>query len=99
MGEMAGIRAAEQRRGEALAPGCVTEGQLEGFADRLQTGGEKRARRGSEGVGLSQGSTGSHRGGEGCWEQRPGGFGARALHSLMSEWGCRVDTRKALRKC
>ena len=55
-GVMAGVRAAERKRGEALAPGRVAEGQPEGFADRLQTGAEKRATRGSAGVGLSQGS-------------------------------------------
>ena len=38
-GVMAGVRAAERRRGEALAPGHVAEGQPEGFADRLQMGG------------------------------------------------------------
>ena len=87
-GVMAGIRVVQQRRGEALAPGVSQRGSRRDLLTDCEWGSRKRVVRGSEGVGLSQGRTGGHHGGEGCWERRPGGFWARALCSLMSEWGC-----------
>lgn len=61
--------------GEALAPGLSQRGSRGDLLTDCDWGSRERVMRGSEGVGLSQGRTGGHRGGEGAGSGGLVGFG------------------------